>query len=170
MSDDLNGGGRTPPPGRRHGHGTSEEDRLEAVVRNPTSVYVYWNLGGFRSRKVVRELGPEAEWILRVLDLTLGSSNSVAVSADAGSVYVEVSPGHTYGFELACRAGQKWRTVCRTDRVEVPPREPGSRRERPVPPVSKLRQPDGSDVPGLRYETTQQFLATSPGPPQEDKP
>ncbi len=170
MPDDRKPEGPTQPSERRRGGQPFKEDTIQAVIRDPNSVYVYWKVGGPRSEEATRELGPRAEWVLRVLDLTLSSSKSIAVQPDAGSAYVEVAPGHAYGFELACRAGAKWRTVCRSDRLEIPSLKRGPEGGRPATAVEKLRQPPGRDVPGLRYETTLPFLATSPGPAPPEEP
>ncbi|MGD2174684.1 MAG: DUF4912 domain-containing protein [Candidatus Brocadiaceae bacterium] len=143
-----------PPPGG--------EDTIGAVLRNPESVYVYWDLGGVRSREALRELGPDCEWVLRVLDLSEGTSKGISVDPEAGGRYVEVRPGRTYGFELAATAGGTWRTICRTERLEAPLGRPGP--EVTSPGLRKLRpsEPDRA-VPGLRYETTEPYLAASPG-------
>ncbi len=140
-------------------------DRIGVLVRHPESVYVYWRLEGARSAEVVRDLGGECQWVLRVLDLTENSSETFPVQPEAGNSYVEVKPGRTYGFELAVTARGKWRTVCRTERVEVPPAKQVPGAEAPAPVLERLRPgtPD-RDVPGLRYETTLPYLATSPGP------
>ncbi len=163
-----NGGERRPIEGKPAA--TPERDRLGAVLRDPRTVYVYWTLDGPRSRRVEEELGPASEWVLRVLNIAAATSTEIPVEVKAGNHYVEVQPGRTYGFELAARRGEKWRTVCRTGRIEVPSAgvteagrpEPGPERLRPT-------QPD-QILPGLRYETTVPFLATSPGgPPAEEE-
>jgi len=165
-------GGRRQP-GREpdtSGTGGAEGDRIGALVRDPGSVYVYWRLEGAHSGEVARELGPGCEWILRVLDLTEGTSTSVPVRREAGSHYLEVRPGHSYGFEIAATAGGRWRTVCRTERVEIPPALQAGGTGKPTPAVERLRpDPAGRDVPGLRYETTVPYLATSPGPPSDEE-
>lgn len=145
----------------------SREDRIGALIQSPASVYVYWNVQGLRSREVIRELGSECDWVLRVLDLSEGTSRNIPVEPDAGRYYVDVRPGRTYGFELAARAGGRWRTVCRTERVTVPalrtsPPEPG--------PLERLKPASARHVPGLRYETTEPYLATSPGAHREASP
>jgi len=157
-------------PQRKEHHAGSppgQEDRIGAMIQSPGSVYVYWNMKGPRSRGVARELGPDCEWVLRVLDLSEGTSRRIPVERDMGRRYVDVRPGRTYGFELAARARGKWRTVCRTTRVEIPPlqgasAEPG--------PLDRLKPPLARYVPGLHYETTEPYLATSPGARSEDSP
>jgi hypothetical protein len=125
---------------------------MVAVLQGPRRVFVHWDLGGPRSREVAREVGPEAQWMLRILDLSTGTSRSVPISREEGSSYVDVAPGRTYGFELAAKAGDRWRTVCRTERLEVPPSvraEKGS------------AAPDEEAPPGLSIESTPLHVGSS---------
>ncbi|MCD6415607.1 MAG: DUF4912 domain-containing protein [Planctomycetes bacterium] len=149
---------------RFHNSEKSEKDRLGALVRGPQSVYVYWKLEGRRSRQITEELGPDCEWFLRVLDLTEGASQAMPIDPKARNYYVEVIPGRTYGFELAARAAGKWRPACRTGRLCVP--AGGAPQEAPGSVAARGRMRSEADephVPGLRYETTMPYLATSPG-------
>ncbi len=158
-------------PDERPGSEPAEgEDSLGAVVRGPESIYVYWTLEGPRSRTVGRQLGGDVEWVLRVLDLAEGTSTGVSVEPEAGGHYVEVKPGRTYGFELAARAPGRWRTVCRTERIRVPQVGPGEEAGRPPTALERIRlAPQKPNVPGLDYESTEPYLATSPHPePDED--
>lgn len=146
-----------------------ERDRIAAIVRDPESVFLHWQLNGPRSREAISTLGEDCEWYLRVLNLSDGTSRTVGVDPEAGNFYVEVAPGQTYGFELAASSGERWRPVCRTDRVEIPPAEPGGPAEGGGSRVcrqrfGKLRPAAAKPViAGLRYETTAPLLATSPG-------
>jgi len=165
--------------------GDEGEDRIVAMARGPQTVFVYWRLEGPRSAKVARELGLQAQWVLRTLDLTDDTSRSVPVDPSAGNHYVEATPGHVYGFELAARAGRKWRTVCRTARVEVPSDRPAAGRSapaaqgpggrRPAPGLGKFVAPvgegaGGAEVPGLSFESTPLRLGSSPlGAAHEDE-
>lgn len=155
------------------------EDRISALPRGPRSVCLYWELNGPRSAGV---LGPEhsgVELILRVLDLSEGTSRSIRVDAGDGSCYASVEGGRTYGFELAVRAEGVWRTLCRTGRVQTPAAVPGQ------PPAARMPLGDparvrrtrtlaavrGMDVPGLDYESTPLNLGASPvGWPPGDSP
>ena len=153
-------GGAGRPPG----------DEITALVRSPDSVFVHWRLGGPRSGEVARELGPECRWVVRVLDLSEGASETIPVAAESGSCYVAVRPGHIYGFELAARTPQKWRTICRTGRVEVPSARPAVRQPGParLPAVEKLRKSPAAPPPepGLSAEATPMPSGSSPaGPP-----
>ena len=161
----------TRPPGGRDLPVALGDDHIGAILRGPESVYVYWTLRGPASRDALFELGQECKWILRVLDITNGASKSIPVDPDSGNYYLEVTPGSTYGFELAAWGQGRWRTVCRTERLAVPPGAPIPAADRPAAALERLR---GSrreeDAPGLSYETTAPYLATSPGggPPPPD--
>jgi len=141
------------------------QDAVFAIVRSPTSVFVHWELNGERSTRVRGELGDALVGFLRVLSLTDGASRRLPVDLDAGSCYVDVSPGQTYGFEIGATAGGRLRTICRTGRIEVPPAAPvGAGRSAPAAqPLNRtiVKRPGapppaarGLDVPGLFYETT----------------
>ncbi len=140
------------------------QDLMGAIVQSPRAVYLYWDLEGPRSREVSRELGPGCQWVVRVLDLSRDTSRNVKVDPQVGRLYVNVHPGHAYGFELAARAAEKWRTVCRTERVQAPPLP--AEHKRPGP-LERLKPPTARRVPGLCYESTLPFLATSPGAPPD---
>lgn len=147
----------------------SGEDMLRAIVRDPRSVYLHWRLEGAASADARQTLGPECKWYLRVLNLSEGGSRSLPVDPEAGNYYVDVRPGRTYGFELAASDGDRWRTVCRTGRVQVPP-APGAGGERRRSVFRRaLRGGDrlrpagrGADIAGLRFETTELVLGSSP--------
>jgi hypothetical protein len=143
------------PPGGR--------DRIGAVPRGPTSVFVYWDLQGEPSRDAVHQVGPGAEWVLRVLNLTERETISIPVEVESGNHYLEVTAGQTYGFELAVRGtGGKWRTVCRTGRVAIPPAGPATSQARPSPAAPRATPRGegaplaarGIAVPGLDAQTT----------------
>jgi len=136
--------------------GVPGEDVIAAVRRGPDSVFVHWECCGARSAEVLRELGDGATWVLRVLNVVDGTSRRIPVVLDAGGHYVPVSPRQRYGFELAATAQGKWRTVCRTGRVEIPPAPPSE--------VADSQQPAfGRGVPGLHVDTTPLPGGSSPG-------
>lgn len=149
------------------------EDRIRAIPRDPESVFLYWDLDGPRSAEVIREVGPRCEWVLRALNLSDGTSRSIPVEPEAGNYYLEVAPGQTYGFELAVKAAGKWRTICRTERVQMPPGKParagaaaGSEAERgvrPKPGLNRVRAAArGIGVPGLDFDSTDLRVGSSP--------
>jgi hypothetical protein len=132
------------------------------VPRTPGSVFLHWNLAGSGWTDAARAAGPAGEWVLRVVDLSDGSSRTVPVPPERRSIYVDVEPGGVYGFEMAVRGGGRWRTVCRTPRIEMPPAAPGSRRG------LRGRRPIGgrAGIPGLDWEATLPHMGSSPpGPP-----
>ena len=102
--------------------------------------------------------GPEGEWVLRIVDLSDGSSRTVPVPPERRSLYVDVEAGGTYGFELAVRGGGRWRTICRTERIEMPPDLTGkarsARSRRRMPPAQ-------AGIPGLDLQATLPHLGSS---------
>jgi hypothetical protein len=158
------------------GSGQAGRDRIAAVVRGPGAVFLYWELNGPRSAEAVQALGADCRWCLRVLNLTDGSSTTVPVDPTARNHYLEVPPGSTCGFELAATDGERWRSVCRTERVAIPPAEPPSANRRQgagTAPAAgqgagRPRRALTIEVAGLRFETTAVHLGSSRGrPPAE---
>ncbi|MHC5033765.1 MAG: DUF4912 domain-containing protein [Planctomycetota bacterium] len=142
--------------------GESRKDRIVAMLQSPDVVFVYWDLSGPRSAEISSEIGAGFERVLRILDLSDGTSRSVPVSADAGGEYVAVEPGRTYGFELATRSGGRWRTICRTERLETPPA---------IRPDATRTMARAAGVPGLSVESTPFHLGSSrPGGPAVRRP
>lgn len=152
------------------------EDRITAIPRDPQSVFVYWELNGPRSAEVVRELGPECQWILRVLNISDGTSRSIPVARESANYYLDLTAGETYGFELGVRSQGKWRTVCRTERVQMPQGIPSPPSPEGAPLQGQGRPPSavldklrtaarGLGVPGLSYESTALHMGSSPRGP-----
>ena len=160
MSDQ--GSSRTPHP-----PGGGGRDTITAVPRTPGSVFLHWNLAGAGGADATRAAGPGGEWVLRVVDLSDGSSRTVPVTPERRRIYVDVAPGGVYGFELAVRGGGRWRTVCRTPRVEMPPAAPGSGRNvRSHPGPARGR----AGIPGLDWQSTLPHLGSSlHGAPDKDR-
>ena len=127
-------------------------DCVAAIVRDPRTIFLHWELTGPRSAQAVTTLGPDCRWCLRTLNLTDGSSLTVPVDPQARRHYLEATPGTTCAFELAATDGARWRPVCRTERVEMPPAEPQT---------GASRQPAQAEVAGLRFETTAVHLGSS---------
>ncbi len=167
---------QAPDPEARNGPGGGR-DRLAAIIRDPGTVFLYWELNGARSAEARQALGAGCRWCLRVLNLSEGSSTAVPVDPEARNHYLEVIPGTTYGFELWATDGQRWRSVCRTERVEMPAAEPAVRDLRRGPEAAHApargfdRSPRGPsvEVAGLHFETTAVRLGSSPHgkPPAE---
>ncbi len=172
---DANDTPQAPEPEAPNGRGG--RDRLAAIIRDPGTVFLNWELNGARSAEAVRALGDDCRWCLRVLNLSDGSSISIPVDPEARNHYLEVIPGTTYGFELSATDGVRWRSVCRTERVEMPAAEPAGRDLHRGPEAAHApargfdRTPRGPsrEVAGLRFETTAVRLGSSPHgrPPAE---
>ena len=151
----------------------SGQDILSVMARGPGSVFLYWELDGRRSAEASGS--PGAEWVIRTLDLSEGTSSSVRVDRYAGRCYATVEPGRTYGFELAVRMEGRWRTICRTERIVIPAARPqangagaGLESSRARGRVLRGTHPDlDAHVPGLRAETTPMRLGSSPHPEPE---
>jgi len=144
----------------------SGADRIAAIARGPGSVFVYWTLGGRMAAEAAAELGPDCQWVLRVLDLADGSSRTVPVDPGAGNYYLNVRPGRTYGFELAVKAGNRWRTICRTRPVRTPRGMPAPAGQEPGGPIGGGRLLSrGMGVAGLTYESTPPPGGSSPSAP-----
>jgi len=121
------------------------QDRITAIPRTPASVFLHWDLGGPAGAEAARAAGPEAQWVLRVADLSDGTSRTLPLPPERRSLYVDVTPGRVYGFELAVRGRGRWRTVCRTARVQMPPAPRG-----PALPRTQARP----GIPGLDLQAT----------------
>jgi hypothetical protein len=156
----------------------SGRDTIAAIIRDPASVYVYWRLEGARSGELIRTAGPGCQWYLRVLNLSDSTSAAIPIDPEARDFYAEVSPGKTYGFELAVSVSGRWRTICRTGQLDVPSAAPElkvSRRGTPAvmgPPrgLIELRPVVEVDrVPGLSIESTGLYLGSSPQGPAVPK-
>lgn len=134
-------------------------DCVAAVVRDPRTVFLHWELTGPCSALAVKVLGPGCRWCVRVLNMADGSSSTVPVDPQARRHYVEATPGTTCAFELAATDGERWRPVCRTERVDMPPAEPEVAARRRGPEAG--RRPALVEVAGLRFETTAVHLGSS---------
>ena len=161
-----------PEPGRA-------ETRMGAIVRDPGSVFLYWEFSEAVRADVEGELGPGCEWVLRVLDQAGAGVGTIPVAPEAGNQYLVVEPGGTYAFELVARSGGQQRVVCRGGPVLMPPGRPDRRRGVRPPAesspgavgmeVDALRAAArGIGVPGLSYESTALFLGSSPSASRRD--
>ena len=113
-------------------------------------MFLHWDRGGPAGAEAARAAGPEAQWVLRVVDLSDGTSRTLPLAPERRSLYVDVTPGGVYGFELAVRGRGRWRTVCRTARVQMPPARPGPGLLRGRAGPSQARQ----GIPGLDLQAT----------------
>ncbi len=111
---EQNGEGPTEPDG----YGA---DRLEAIVRSPSSLLLYWDLSGPEGARV-REGAREGEqWVLRLTDVGSGQCTETPVETGSRNHYMRVEPGRAYVAELGVGAGEAFRPACRTKEVQMPP-------------------------------------------------
>ena len=79
-------------------------DTLTALVRDPSWIFVYWELEGTKREEVAKSCGPEiynqAQWILRVKDLADGGLQDIPVLLDSKNWYVNVRSRREYQVEL----------------------------------------------------------------------
>src|SRR5690606_31625976 len=140
----------TPPLPARYG-----EDRVTLLVRDPETLFAYWELTPQAMERACRDQGcpPEALTpLLRLHDLSqTGPPEEVAVG-HAESWYLHVGrPGHRFQAELGFRGpGGGFTPISRSNLVATPPREPA---HLTAPPVSRaeevvLRQFRGVDEHG----------------------
>jgi hypothetical protein len=83
---------------------TYGDDRLEALVRDPRAIYVYWELsGGAYSRACAGKSDAElagAVWVLRVARVDDGQFFDIPVDPGAGNWYLHVEPGGSYQVKI----------------------------------------------------------------------
>ncbi|NLW51532.1 MAG: DUF4912 domain-containing protein [Candidatus Brocadiaceae bacterium] len=140
-------------------HPSAEEDRdaIFAVPRSPRSLFVHWRLVGSGASGAALAAAADSQWVLRVVNLTDGSSRTIAVPPERRSLYVDVEPGEVYAVELALRGGRRWRTVCRTPRMAMPPAVPGEA----VHPARPAWPRPRTGIPGLDLHSTLPHLGSS---------
>ncbi len=103
-----------------------QDDRLLALVRDPKTIFVYWELQGPSSAKA-RERLPEperdeADWALRLTCLDTGATELIGIDPDARNWYVGADSGCTYEVELGLRhPGSGFHRVLRCGPVRMPP-------------------------------------------------
>ncbi len=130
---------------------------IAALVRDPQTVFLHWQLTGGAD-------GVAGRWLLRAREVAEGTLREIAVDARAGNHYLDVEPGRTYEFELAVERLAGVHVICRTQQVEVPRDRPASEAgNRAFPPrfAEPLRAARGRHVPGLNYESTALFIGSS---------
>jgi hypothetical protein len=111
------------------------EDAVVAMVRNPRSLYVYWEAGGFGDENLQAMLS-DAEWqatrpVLRVFDVTSGAypgqagghTFEIEVSEQDDHWFVNegIEPGHRYVVSLERRAqDHQYYMISHSGPVSVP--------------------------------------------------
>lgn len=116
----------TPPLPARYG-----EDRVTLLVRDPETLFAYWELTPSATETACREQGcpPEALTpVLRLHDLTQGSPPEEVAVGQAESWYLHVGrPGHRFQAELGLRGPTgRFTPIIRSNLVETPPCSPAS--------------------------------------------
>ena len=87
------------------------ESRIVALMRDPTRVFVYWELAEDPGRPVA----------LRVRCLSDGTSQELLVSEGAENWYIPVRPNRRYAVELGVRdADGRFEALARSAEVSVP--------------------------------------------------
>lgn len=75
------------------------QDKLQAMVRDPNWLYAYWDLSGPTSNRIFREV-QGGTWVLRVFDVTQDASDDVPVLLEGGNWYVPVAADTEYRLEI----------------------------------------------------------------------
>ncbi len=80
------------------------DDRLVALVRDPSNIFVYWDLENGGRAALETELGAEevshGRWMLRVTNLDTSAISDIAIQLDARNWYASVIPGCSYDVAL----------------------------------------------------------------------
>lgn len=114
----------TPPLPTRYG-----EDRVTLLVRDPETLFAYWELTPAATETACHEQGCPAEALtplLRLHDLTQDTPPEDIVVGQAESWYLHVGrPGHRFQAELGLRGPEgRFTSISRSNVVETPPRNP----------------------------------------------
>lgn len=95
----------------------SEKPYLRALLRDPQTVFLYWDLEGDATKT--------ATWLLRIDNISTGESRSVEIDPDTHRHYAEVSPGCTHRFSIGTAEDDSFTPVCTSEDLEVPASEIG---------------------------------------------
>lgn len=101
------------------------EDRITALVRDPASLFFYWELDGERSRKQRNELGDDRftarRWVLRITNRTRKETEEIAVYPGVGDWYLTVEPECEYDAEIGVLHDDgTFESFARSNRVRTP--------------------------------------------------
>ncbi|MBN1826449.1 MAG: DUF4912 domain-containing protein [Candidatus Eisenbacteria bacterium] len=81
-----------------------QEDRITALVRDPSHLFFFWELDGERSRAEREAMGDRAfferSWILRLHNRSHGRSEDVAIHPASGNWYLSVESESEYEVEI----------------------------------------------------------------------
>jgi len=76
------------------------DDRMVALVRDPSNLFIYWDLEDGGRANLAARLGQEAlergQWTLRIVNLDTGAVSDIAIHLEARNWYASVMPGCTY--------------------------------------------------------------------------
>ena len=102
------------------------QDRVTALVRDPNSLFIYWEIEGPRRAEVVRTHGEaavlRASWVLRLhSDADGGSTQDVPVVADGCNWYLSVAEDTAYVVEIGLKLnGGPFVSLARSNHVRTP--------------------------------------------------
>lgn len=101
------------------------QDRFAAIARDPSTVFVYWDLAGdamssLESRLSEDDLAASA-WTIRLTDLDTGATSTIEIEPEARNWYLDVMPGRTYVVELGViDPGKTFHRVFPATRLRTP--------------------------------------------------
>lgn len=103
-----------------------QDDRMVALVRDPSNIFVYWDLENGGRRKLVEQLGREAvekgKWVLRLTNLDNGAVGESPIGIEARNWYCGVKPGCRYQAEIGLvDAGGQFYRALSSGPVKMPP-------------------------------------------------
>lgn len=80
-------------------HSNIEKAEFHLMVRDPSWLFVYWNIPETLLKKLSEEAGCDVSqktWIMRLMRLENASVHDIAISVEADNWYVPVEPISTY--------------------------------------------------------------------------
>jgi hypothetical protein len=95
-------------------------DCLQAVPCNPTTLYVWWELGGKVGRALLERVDSDFRWVLRLAEVETGTESDVEVDPRAGNHYLHVRSGERYSIELGVTGPGGYNAVCGKTGVKMP--------------------------------------------------
>ncbi len=75
------------------------QDKLNAMVRDPNWIFVYWDLSGGSLSRIASEAGPGA-WMLRVHNLGVHNHEDIPVLVEGGNWYLPVDADSEYQIDI----------------------------------------------------------------------
>lgn len=96
------------------------ETVLHAMPKNPHTAYVYWDIDEKTCEAFERETS-EFEAVLRIYGQSEIPDTEIEIELGAHQCYVELTPDHTYAFEIGIKSGNGYRTIVRSNLMTLPP-------------------------------------------------